>query len=102
MKAIVTNVHPDSSHAHCNGLTYEVKEILSANDRLLFCLDVDGQSADFSVKEVIIVDFAREIQSAYDNVNWKGSVEEHRIYRALEMYGKLKAIKFTPEYYCPV
>ena len=102
MKAIVTNIHTDSSHAHCKGLTYEVKEILSANDKLVFCLNVDGYSTDFSAKEVTIVDFARELQSAYDNVNWKGSQEEHRIHRALETYKVLKGIKFSAEYYCPV
>jgi len=99
MKAIV-NVHSQSSHAHCNGLTYEVKEILSAG-KLMFCLNVDGHSTDFSPSEVAIVDFAEELQSAYDNVNWSGNTEECRLFNALEMYGKSKGINFTPTYSCP-
>ena len=101
MKAIVVNVYPQSSHAHCNGLTYEVKEILSANDKLLFCLNVGVISTDFTAKEINIVDFAEELQSAYDNRNWSGTTEEYRIYNALEFYKQLKGITFIPTYHCP-
>ena len=59
MKAIV-KVNKSSSCAKHNYLTFDVKEIVSRN---LIALDINGVTTDFSPKEVIIVDFAKEINS---------------------------------------
>jgi len=59
MKAII-KVNKNSSFAKYNFLTFDVKQVLSRN---LVALNINGQTVDFSVKEVIIVDFAKEINS---------------------------------------
>jgi hypothetical protein len=59
MKAII-KVNKNSSFAKHNYLTFDVKEVLSKN---LIALNINGVTTDFSVKEVIVVDFAKEINS---------------------------------------
>ena len=100
LKAIL-NVHPKSQYAEHNGMTFSIVEMLSAGDGLNFCLDIYGDAVDFTWKEVLVVDFSHELQMAYDSFNWDSGSKRGAHYRPLEKYGKLKGIKFTPEYNCP-
>lgn len=99
MRAIVTNVNPKSSFANCNGLTFEVKEVLTT----LVALNVPDEcgkirAVDFTHKEVFIVDIQEELQQAYDDKNW-GS--DYNTYASLEKYCETKGIKLKVKYNCP-
>ena len=72
-----------------------------ANGKMMFCLSVNGTGVDFTCDEIMIVDFATEMQMAFDNHNFYGRQEHYSIYYELCMYASLKGIKFTPEYTCP-
>lgn len=69
MKAIL-KVHKNSAYANYNGLTFEVNSIVSNK---LLNLQFDGFTADFSCKEVIIVDINTELQRSYDDANWNSN-----------------------------
>lgn len=99
MKAIL-NVHKKGAFGHCNGLTFEVKEVLtSGNKGVIYGLVIDGHTTDFTEKEVMICDLQIEMQSAFDGHNW-GDAEATRKFRALEKYCIANGIKFQPEYNC--
>lgn len=68
MKAII-NVNRKSVYSKLNGLTFDVKDVMSN----LISLDINGIITDFTHKEVMIVDFANELQSAYNRANWNSS-----------------------------
>lgn len=96
MKAII-KVHKDSSHAHLNGLTFEVKEVM----RQLIALDINAVTTDFSHTEVLIVDFQEEIQKAYDNKNWDSSITVQGRFNCLEAYQQANKIKSIATCNCP-
>lgn len=97
MRAIV-NVKKGSAYAKYNGLTFEVSETRADtwNEKTRITLNINGANTDFSENEVIIVDFANEIQKAYDNVNWDAS--RYEPYNTLKIYGKKRGVKFEPTY----
>lgn len=100
MKAIV-KVNKNSSYSRFNGLTFEVKEVLSQQIALFIpSLELGKDlTTDFGHSEVIIVDIENELQKAYDNYNW-GS--DTRTYRNLEAYCiKNGIIVSKPKYNCP-
>lgn len=93
MKAIL-KVSNFSSYSNLNGLTFEVKEVLSS----IISLSIKNVTTDFSYKEVTIVDIDLEIQKAYDSYNW-GS--DNSTYPRLVRYCEENKIQFTkPTYYC--
>lgn len=103
MRAIV-NIRKSSAYAEYNGLTFEVAET-KANTQSekvritlkIFRKDIGKEvSVDFSENEVIIVDFQKEIQKAYDDVNWDAS--RYEPYNTLQIYGKKKGLNFEPTY----
>ena len=55
MKAII-NVQKGSAYAKYNGLTFEVRELMSST----IALDMNGQTTDFNFDEVLIVDLINE------------------------------------------
>lgn len=97
MKAII-NVHKNSIQAKNNGLTFEVKEVLSS----IVALDINGITTDFSFKEVFIVDLINELQKARENRDW-GS--DNRTFANLQSYITIKGLnpelKSITKYYCP-
>lgn len=56
MKAII-NVSKGSAYSQYNGLTFEVKEVLSKS----VAVDINGVTTDFSFSEVMIVDIYQEV-----------------------------------------
>lgn len=58
MKAII-NVSNGSTYALYNGLTFEVKEVLSR----FVAVDINGVTTDFSFSEVMIVDIYQEVHN---------------------------------------
>ena len=58
MKAIV-KVAKGSAYSKLNGHTFEIKSLLNN----LVCLDINGVSTDFSLKEIIVVDLLKEIET---------------------------------------
>lgn len=60
MRAIV-KVSKNSAMAHLNGHTFIVKEVIYRNNSTpIFALNVNGNTTDFSAKEVIIIDLLAE------------------------------------------
>lgn len=90
MKAIV-NVNKESAYAKYNGLTFEIVEFLNT----MLALNIDGRTTDFNYKEVIILDFQKEMQEAYDDYNWDRSRAR---YLDLKKYRDANTINFTPKY----
>lgn len=64
MKAIV-NVNKNSAYKQLNGLTFDVKELLSK----VVALDVLGLTIDFSYNEIFIVDLKEEFKVAVENAS---------------------------------
>ena len=95
MKAIV-NVNANSAYANFNGYTFEVKEVLSK----IVALNINGNTVDFSHNEVLIVDFTKELQAAYDDANWNSSrmAMLHNL-RAYKIANKIADVVLT--YNCP-
>lgn len=94
MKAII-NVNKNSAYAHLNGKTFWVKEVLSN----LVAIDIDGCTIDFHHTEVLIVELAAEMQSAFDACNWGGGDSATR-YNNLKAYCKANGF-ITNETYTP-
>ena len=63
MKAII-KVNKNSSFAKYNYLTFDVNYIVGGN---LININVKGANVDFSFKEVIIVDFEKEINKNFND-----------------------------------
>jgi 3-deoxy-D-arabino-heptulosonate 7-phosphate (DAHP) synthase class II len=101
MKAIITNIKKRSAYAKYNGLTFEVKEVLST----LIALQIPDENGklntvDFTFKEVMIVDFEQELQRAYCNANWDNKYLRH--FNNLKNYQEIKKIqKIHLQYNCP-
>lgn len=68
MKAIL-KVNKNSSYSHLNGHTFKVNMFIG--DKLIN-LQFEDHTADFSNKEVFIVDVQSEMQSLYNSHNWYG------------------------------
>ena len=96
MRAIV-KVNKNSAFSHLNGLTFDVKEVLSN----IISLDVDGITVDFSFKEVMIVDIQQESQRLYDLCNWYGNIDMLVKFNKLNDYKEQNKIKFELVYNCP-
>jgi hypothetical protein len=92
MKAIV-RVSKKSAYSVHNGLTYPVKEILGN----IIALDINGKTVDFTYREILIVDFATELQKSYDLHNWNGSGN----YIKLCAYMDANKINVKLSYNCP-
>lgn len=88
MKAIV-NVKKSSSFSKFNFLTFEVKEVLSA----IVCLNINGNSVDFSFGEVIIVNFQDELLNAWKEADL--STEKMVLLHRLRQYKMDKGITST-------
>lgn len=79
MRAIVS-VKKGSAYAKHNGHTYEVKEILPS----IIALDINGNTVDFTFKEVIIIDFKKEFKEA---VRTENSELESKLYNYINVNG---------------
>ena len=89
MKAVIA-LPNGSAYAHLNGHTFDVHEILSN----IIVLDIEGVKTDFGHSEVIIVDFPKEMQLAYDMAAW--NVNELSRLHNLKEYQEKHEIDFTP------
>ena len=94
MKAIL-NVNHNSAYSHQNLLTFNVNMIVSEN---LINLNFKGFTADFSAKEIIVIDFEKEMQAAFDDFNFSGNSKR---YNFLKNYQEIHKIKFEPIFNCP-
>lgn len=94
MKAIVNVKKTSSAYKH-NLKTFEVMNVFGP---LINLKIEDNLTMDFSYREVIIVDFEKEIQSAYDTYNWNGN---KRLLDFLQSYSKHNKLLFDLEYNCP-
>lgn len=94
MKAII-NVNKNSAYAHLNGKTFWVKEVLSN----LVAINIDGFTVDFHHAEVLIVELAAEMQSAFNAYNWGGGNSATR-YNNLKSYCATNGF-ITNETYTP-
>jgi len=96
MEAIV-NVNKGSSQAKNNGLTFRVKEILNS----IIALEIPSEemgldlTTDFSFKEVFIVDFEKELEVAYKNLN---SGYDLKTFDKLCAYADSKGMKYKKSY----
>jgi hypothetical protein len=99
MKAIV-KVSKSSPFAKHNGLTFEVKAVMST----VVALEIsqrwrdEKMTMDFGFTEIMIVDFARELQKAYDDYNWGSDTNR---YRNLQLYATLNGFYSPVEWNCP-
>ena len=91
---IILNLPKGSAYAHLNRHTFKVKETLST----FVAVDVDGATVDFYPKEVVVVDFLKEIQSAYDTQNWNGN---SKALAFLQKYAEVNNVAYSLEYNCP-
>ena len=75
MQAIV-NVSKKSAYAHLNGHTFEVREVMHSNNSNMpmFGLDIEGQTLDFSAKEVIIVALKHHVHASKYRLNVNGAL----------------------------
>ena len=98
MKAII-KVNNQSAYSKYNFLTFEVKEVL----RDIISIKIEENlSADFSIREVIIIDFDKEYQSAYDANNWAANWKNSACFHFLCEYALLNNICSKKlEYNCP-
>lgn len=94
MKAIVM-APQNSLYKKYNGLTFHVVKVLNNG---LFCLDINSVHTDFSSHELLIVDFEKEFQSAFDARNW-GSIG--CAFDTLDKYRTDRNIDIEPQYNCP-
>ncbi len=99
MKAII-KVNKNSSYANLNGLTFDVNMIVG---RKLLNISTDGlTTADFSIKEVMIVDIQNELQHAFDNNNFHGGFRNSDTLAFLQNYISENNIQVEePQYNCP-
>lgn len=98
MRAIV-NVKKGSAYAKYNGLTFEVAETRADEwneKKSRITLKIKDVNVDFALEEVIISDFQKEIQRAYDDKNWDSS--KYEPYNTLRIYGRVKRLNFEPTY----
>lgn len=91
---IILNLPKGSAYSHLNRHTFKVKEALST----FVAVDVDGATVDFYPGEVVVVDFLKEIQSAYDTQNWNGN---GKALAFLQKYAELNQVAYSLEYNCP-
>jgi hypothetical protein len=98
MKAII-KVNNQSAYSKYNFLTFEVKEVL----RDIISIKIEENlSADFSIKEVIIIDFNKEYQKAYDANNWGANWKNSACFNFLCEYALFNNICAKKlEYNCP-
>lgn len=99
MRAIVTGINKNSSYAEYLGLTYNVTCFLSAGNKLIFSLSINGIAVDFTAREITIVDFDLELQQAYETLSIFNNETNFNRYNALCLYASLKGIKYQPEHY---
>lgn len=66
--------------------------------RKIFSVRIEGVSVDFLPKEVRVVDFEKEMQETFDNLNWYGNPEYHKKYALLREYQKVSGIMFVPHH----
>jgi hypothetical protein len=99
MKVII-NVPAESAYSKYNFLTFEVDSIIG-NSVLLVALESEIK-ADFSMREVIVVDFDKTFQAAYDNINWNSSHESRKAFSFLNEYALIHNICHSQlKYNCP-
>ena len=91
---IILNLPKGSAYAHLNRHTFKVKETFGN----FVSIDIDGATVDFYPGEVIVVDFLKEIQAAYDAKNWNGS---GRVLSFLQKYAELNNVAYSLDYNCP-
>ena len=91
---IILNLPKGSAYAHLNRHTFKVKETFGN----FVSIDIDGATVDFYPGEVIVVDFLKEIQAAYDAQNWNGS---SKALAFLQKYAELNEVAYSLEYNCP-
>ena len=89
MKAII------NSDSELKGLTFNVISVL----RSVVTLNVNGEIKTFAHNEVLIVDFQKNLQQAYNSANWNSNCIS--ALNSLREYQKANNIKFQPEYNCP-
>lgn len=100
---IILNLPKGSAYAHLNRHTFKVKETLST----FVAVDVDGATVDFYPGEVIVVDFLKEIQAAYDAQNYfklkfnRPAEYDGKKFRFLQKYAELNQVAYSLEYNCP-
>jgi len=100
---IILNLPKGSAYAHLNRHTFKVKETFGN----FVSIDIDGATVDFYPGEVIVVDFLKEIQAAYDAQNYfklkfSRPVEyDGKKFRFLQKYAELNQVAYSLEYTCP-
>lgn len=92
MKAII-NVNSKNQYSKFNGLTFPVKEINNS----FVAIDLNGATTDFTHKEVLIVDFQKEIQNTRNRNDW-GYTSALKELEALKSYQKANNIIFETEF----
>jgi len=89
---VVINVHSASAYSKFNGLTFEVKEILSN----LIAVSIDNRTVDFLYKEVVIVDFQKELKEAWEKA--ENDLNVHEKLHFLRNYKTLHKISDTSHF----
>ena len=82
-----------------NGKTFDIVEIDTNGMFFTIVLNDEYKSrVPLIVKAIVIVDFDKHYQHAYDNANWYGGITYSSYYEALKKYADAKGIHFTPRY----
>jgi len=92
MKAII-NVNKANQYSKFNGLTFEMVEL----NKSFVAVNLNGTTTDFALKEVIIVDFQKEIQNARNRNDW-GYTSALKEVESLKAYQQANGIVFETEF----
>jgi len=85
---VILKVKKESAYAKYNGLTFNVKEFLNG----LLALDINGKTVDFGFKEVLIVDFKNELNTAFTSVTKEYKEQEVNRFKRLNNYAEVNGI----------
>ncbi len=98
MQAVI-KVHPGSAYRKWNGKVQNVAQLLPG----MVAIEMQDKNvwADFTFKEVTILNFDHHIQAAFDAYNWYGNAETRRNLASLEAYAKFKGIAYKLVQNCP-
>jgi hypothetical protein len=97
---VIIKVPQTSAFSKYNFLTFEVEQVVG--NTLLSVKLEPGKKADFSYKEIIIVDFENAYQAAYNAINWNTNYQAAKLFSFLSGYSLVNNICHKQlEYNCP-